>query len=68
MTNNSGTQSLQISQVEQEFLFEVRLMLQTLGVDSKVVDGVPAGVRLMPKNDMVLVKMQSICVRLLKDC
>lgn len=51
LTNNNGTQSLQIAQVNVDFLFEVRLMLHTLGVDCKVTNGVGEEIRMMPKND-----------------
>lgn len=51
LTNNNGTQSIQIAQINIEFLYELRLMLQTLGVDSKVVLAALAETRMMPKND-----------------
>lgn len=45
---NGNNQSLQLVSVNIEFLHNVKLLLQTLGVDSKVVDGYPEGYRLMP--------------------
>ena len=51
LTNNQGTQSLQICSIHPEFLREVQLMLQTLGVQSKVVHAMNAGLRKLPKND-----------------
>ena len=41
-------QSLQLSSIDFEFINNVRLLLQTLGVDSKVTKGISAGMRLMP--------------------
>lgn len=41
-------QSLQLTSVDFEFINNVRLLLQTLGVDSKVTNGMSAGMRLMP--------------------
>lgn len=51
LTSNNGSQSLQISSIDLDFLYEVRLMLQTLGVDSKVILGMPKRKGMMPKND-----------------
>lgn len=51
LTNNNGSQSIQIAQVNLEFLQELRLMLQTLGIDSKVIKASPKGVQMLPKND-----------------
>jgi ribonucleoside-diphosphate reductase alpha chain len=51
VTNNNGSQSLQITSIEKEFLNEIQLMLQTLGVDSKIIKQSDGGPRLMPKND-----------------
>lgn len=51
LTDNKGTQSIQIAQINLEFLQELRLMLQTLGIDSKVVKARAEGTYLLPKND-----------------
>jgi len=51
LTNNNGTQSFQISSVEYEFLHEVLMMLQTLGVTAKLTKSKDAGKYLLPKND-----------------
>lgn len=51
LTNSRGTQGLQICSVHPEFLRDVQNMLQTLGVQSKIVHGMHSGKRSMPKND-----------------
>ena len=51
VTNNNGSQSLQIACVEKEFLKEIQLMLQTLGCDSKINLLRVEGDYLLPKND-----------------
>ena len=51
VTNNNGSQSLQIASVEKEFLKEIQLMLQTLGCDSKVTIMRDEGSYKLPKND-----------------
>ena len=51
VTNNGGSQSIQVACVEKNFLREVQLMLQTLGCDSKITLALKEGERLMPKND-----------------
>lgn len=51
VTNNRGTQSIQITQVNTEFLTDVSLMLQELGVHSKVVVASNCGMKSLPKND-----------------
>lgn len=48
VVRNGTNESLQISSIHKQFLLDVRLMLQTLGVDAKVVNGYPAGLRMMP--------------------
>lgn len=48
---NGNTQSYQLGSVEPEFLKEVQMMLQTLGVKSKVTRNAKAGLRPMPAND-----------------
>lgn len=45
------TQSIQVSSVNKDFLLEVQMMLQTLGVSSKVTMMHEAGSRLLPMND-----------------
>jgi ribonucleotide reductase alpha subunit len=45
---NGKTPALQIHSVNLDFINDVRLMLQTLGVSSKVTNGQEAGRRLMP--------------------
>lgn len=51
VARNGETQSLQIGSVDKRFLQEVQLMLQTLGVSSKVTKAQSEGERLMPLND-----------------
>ena len=51
ITNNNGSQSLQVACVEKEFLKEIQLMLQELGCDSKVSLTRTEGEYLLPKND-----------------
>lgn len=51
VTNNNGSQSLQVVCVEKEFLKEIQLMLQELGCDSKVSLARTEGEYLLPKND-----------------
>lgn len=51
VTNNNGSQSLQIASINKEFLQRVQLMLQTLGMDSKVTIHKEAGTTMLPKND-----------------
>lgn len=48
---NGNAQSLQIASVEEGFLEQVSLMLQTLGVQSKVTLARPAGKFYLPAND-----------------
>lgn len=48
LTNNGGTQSIQLTSNNKEYLLEVRLLLQTLGVNSKVALGRPAKQSLLP--------------------
>lgn len=49
--NNKGSQTLQVSSINKEFLLDIQLMLQTLGCDSKVMFSKEGGRFLMPKND-----------------
>ena len=51
VTDNNGSQSIQAASINKEFLKDVQLLLQTLGVDSKVVLARKAGTSLLPKND-----------------
>ena len=51
VTNNNGSQSIQVASINKEFLKDVQLMLQTLGVESKVTLAREAGTSLLPKND-----------------
>ena len=51
VARNGATQSLQIASINPDFLREVQLMLQTLGVASKVTLATKAGVRNLPRND-----------------
>ena len=51
ITNNQGSQGLQIASVELEFLKEIQLMLQTLGCTSKLNLMREPGERLLPLND-----------------
>lgn len=49
--NNNDNQQLVATSTNLEFLREVQLMLQTLGVDSKIKNHVEAGMKLLPLND-----------------
>lgn len=51
ITDNNGSQSLQATSIEKEFLKEIQLMLQTIGVDSKVTFHGESGLKKLPKND-----------------
>src|SRR5690606_31194020 len=51
LTDNNGSQSIQIGSVNKQFLVDVMLMLQTLGCDSKVTEMLPEGTRQLPKNN-----------------
>jgi ribonucleoside-diphosphate reductase alpha chain len=46
-----NTQSIQVGSVNKNFLLETQLMLQTIGVSSKVTKMHDAGIRKMPLND-----------------
>lgn len=48
VARNGSNESFQICSIDKSFLLSVRLMLQTLGVDSKVTLGLEAGTREMP--------------------
>lgn len=51
VARNGTNESLQICSIHLEFLREIQLMLQTLGVTSKIVDMLEEGYRKMPLND-----------------
>lgn len=51
VARNGTNESFQLVSVDQNFLKEVQLMLQTLGVTSKVVHHLDAGMKSMPLND-----------------
>lgn len=51
VARNGKTQSIQVGNTNKEFLLETQMMLQTLGVSSKVTKAAEAGKRLMPLND-----------------
>lgn len=51
VTDFNGSQTLQVASVKPDFLYEVQLMLQTLGCDSKVTFNRKAGKYLLPAND-----------------
>lgn len=48
---NGKLQGIQISSINDEFLKEIQMMLQTMGVSSKITKGANEGLRLLPKND-----------------
>ena len=48
---NQDNEQLTCASTEFDFLVNLQLMLQTLGVQSKIVDGQDAGLRWMPAND-----------------
>ncbi|MFK5975792.1 MAG: ribonucleotide reductase N-terminal alpha domain-containing protein [Sulfurovum sp.] len=51
LTSNKSAESIQIASTNNDFLFEIRLMLQELGIYSIVSHFKDEGYRLMPKND-----------------
>ena len=51
VTNNNGSQSLQIASINKNFLKDIQLMLQTLGVDSKVTINKEKGTTMLPLNN-----------------
>lgn len=51
IARNGTNESLQLCSIEKEFLKEIQLMLQTVGVTSKVTKNTEAGVRLLPANN-----------------
>ncbi|AQQ73654.1 ribonucleoside-diphosphate reductase large chain [Kurlavirus BKC-1] len=48
VARNGNNESIQLASIEKEFLLDIRLMLQTLGVESKVVLRACAGVQTLP--------------------
>lgn len=48
---NGNTQSIQATSINKNFLLEVQLMLQTMGVSSKVTKTHDAGMKKLPAND-----------------
>lgn len=51
LTNNNGTESIQLVSVNKPFLLELQLLLQELGVDAKISLISEAGYRKLPAND-----------------
>ena len=51
IARNGNTQSIQVGNINKPFLLEVQMMLQTLGVSSKVTPAKEAGNRQLPLND-----------------
>lgn len=58
---NGNSQMLEIVSAEVGFLREVQLMLQTLGVQSKVIRHTDAGMRMLPANDGTGEKKEYYC-------
>lgn len=51
VARNGKIQSIQVGNINKEFLLETQMMLQTLGISSKVTKSAEAGKRLLPLND-----------------
>lgn len=51
VVKNGKTQGIQVGSINKPFLKEVQLMLQTLGVQSKVTKNIDKAMRLLPLND-----------------
>ena len=51
LTNNNGTESIQLVSINKPFLLELQLLLQELGVDSKISLASEAAYRKLPAND-----------------
>lgn len=49
--NNGNNQSIVVASIELEFLKEIQLMLQTLGINSKIILAAEEGYRNLPAND-----------------
>jgi len=50
LTNNNGTESIQLTSTNIDFINEVKLLLQELGVHSSVKNGYEEGYRFLPNN------------------
>ena len=61
VTTNGNAQSIQIVSVNNKFLKDIQLMLQTLGVYSKITDALEGGMYDMPANDGTGGKKQYEC-------
>lgn len=48
---NGNIQSIQCESINENFLLEIQMMLQTLGVSSKVINATEEGMRLLTAND-----------------
>ena len=51
ITNNNGTESIQVASTNRNFLNDLLLMLQELGINAKVTVGAEAGYKRLPTND-----------------
>lgn len=51
IARNKGTQSIQVGSINKTFLQDVQMMLQTLGVSSKVTVMIEEGMRMLPMNN-----------------
>ena len=51
VARNGTNESLQVNSIHIEFLREIQLMLQTMGVTSKINNSCDAGMRMLPLND-----------------
>ena len=58
---NGNTQSIQATCINKNFLLEVQMMLQTMGVSSKVTKFIDEGVRSLPANDGTGEKKDYMC-------
>ncbi len=61
LTAKEGTQSLQITSVEEGFLTQVQLMLHTIGIHSKIVYQSDGGMRMLPANNGTGEKKEYYC-------
>jgi ribonucleoside-diphosphate reductase alpha chain len=55
ISNNGDNQQLQISSINKEFLMNVKLMLNTCGIQCKLRDSGKAGMRKLPDSNRVLI-------------
>lgn len=51
VTRNGNTQSIQVGSINKGFLLEIQMMLQTLGVSSKVTKMADEGFQMLPANN-----------------